>query len=139
MERLLRHRSCISTALMVLVVMVTIRYVDGYQKTFPASQWRYERPEGVDWVRVCNPKCDTIHTMSVYWLYKEGDDWVAGGGPIGYGKLSPEVILKPDGTQEARPIRFAPDLKLDQVKLGWWWPGTRDKPINDTQKGNLDD
>jgi hypothetical protein len=113
------------------MVRVTVHYVDGSRVTCPAEDWVHVRADGVDTVVVANPSgCTTFHGRSAYWLYPEGEAWVAGAASFGYDRHHvPEVLVHPDGVMETRRFEYVPDLKHEQVKLGWWWPGTTGRPV----------
>lgn len=116
---------------MVLTPKVTIEYVDGTVYRFDAGVWQSQRGHGVDTVVVANESGpSTFSGHSVYWLYREGDVWVAGQASFAYSPvIPPEVLFLPDGTQDTRPIEYVPDLKHNQIKLGWWMPGTKGRPL----------
>jgi hypothetical protein len=82
--------------------------------------------EGVHSVLVTNGRRGVaVSGRSLYWLRQVGDDLHVGGATLGYGEDHVvETIVHPDGTQQAVRREFVPDLAHDEVKLGWWWPGT---------------
>lgn len=103
---------------------LAIRYVDGSWFRGSVLDWERSRADGVDEVVIGNPRTCSFAGGSVYWLYPEGDTWVAGSGGVGasYGPDNPppEIVFLSDGRQVARRIRHMPDLLHSQVKLGWW-------------------
>lgn len=118
-------------------VWVELRYVDGAFEASEARNWPRLRAEAVDEVKICaareprKPRCTALSGQSIYWVYREGDAWVMGGGGVGPeyfaqgGELPAEVLVTSSGEHRARRIRFMPDLRLRDVKLGWWWPEKR--------------
>lgn len=108
-----------------------VAYVDGSVQRAPAGLWRTLRSDGVDWVVVSNATGpSTFSGHSAYWLYREGDVWVAGQASFHYSRvIPPEVLFLPDGTQGTRAIDYVPDLPHSAIKLGWWLPGTTGRPI----------
>lgn len=102
---------------------VRIRYVGGAEVAGPPEAWPRWRADGVDEIWVGNPLETSFSGHSLYWFYPEGDSWVAGSGSLYPNGLPPEVIFGLDGRQESRPIDGMPDIRHDQVKLGWWRPG----------------
>jgi hypothetical protein len=105
-------------------VIVRVGYVDGQLVEGEPSRWQDWPGQGVDWVEVASgPGRTRLSGQSVYWLYREGEAWVMGGGPVGYGTLPPELVVTEE-RQDARAVRFMPDLPREAVKLGHWWRGT---------------
>lgn len=100
--------------------LVRIRYTDGTEVAGTTEQWPTWRADGVDEVRVGNPRETIFMGYSLYWLYRDGDAWVAGCGTVGAADLPPEVIFTRDGEQHSRPIQSVPDIRHRDVKLGWW-------------------
>jgi hypothetical protein len=95
------------------------------------DDWPSSASEAVDYVEVRTKSGSTrIAGQSVYWAYSEGDHWVVGGAPLGYGVPAPEILVYEDGRQEARSIRYVPDLYHRSVKLGWWWPDEPRRPVD---------
>lgn len=111
-------------------IRVRVQYVDGAYFDVPCSEWESLPGEGIDYIEIGTSRFTRTSGHSVYWIYKEDKNWIMGSGPVGYGKLSPEVVVEADGTQTARTIEFMPDLHLKNVKLGWWWPDEERRPIN---------
>lgn len=101
-----------------------IRYVDGVETTAPLERWRDVRADGVDWFEVTTRTGTTRWKgHSLYWLRRDGDDWIAGAASF-YPNARGELTIHPDGSEEARPIgETVPDLKHHEVKLGWWAEG----------------
>lgn len=101
---------------------VTIHYVDGTDQT---GSWSELDTEGVDRVSI-HTATGTISlaSASLYWMYAEEECWVAGWGSVRYDPNPlTEIVIAPDGSQTERGVPFMPDLRLRDVKLGWWWPG----------------
>lgn len=110
---------------------VRIGYVDGRSVEASITDWPFLDAEGLDFVDVISSVGTTrISGQSVYWAYREGDHWVVGGAPLGYGQITPEIMAHDEGRQEARQIGFAPDLDHRSVKLGWWWPDEPRRPVD---------
>lgn len=105
---------------------IRIVYVDNQQiEVSSAAAWEIARGEGIDYIEISNPLLCHIHSASLYWLYEEHDTLVAGWGSVRYDPNPlTEILFYKDGNQEERKIEFMPDLRLSQVKLGHWWPGT---------------
>lgn len=104
---------------------VRVRYVDGSEYAVAPDDWTTLPGAGVDVVYLLTASGDRRSgSHSLYWLYPEGDSWVAGEGSVRYDP-NPlvEVIVAPDGRMTERTIPYMPDLRLSQVKLGWWRPG----------------
>ena len=110
--------------------IVRVGYVDGRKLEGSIDQWSQLPSEGVDWVEVGINSFTRTSGNSIYWVYPEDASWVMGAAPAGYGKLPPEIVIAADGTQTARTIEFMPDLHLEEVKLGWWWPEEKRRPID---------
>lgn len=109
--------------------IVRIRYVTGRVEAASVSAWPELPAEGIDWVEIGHHHFTRTMGMSIYWVYREGNRWVMGSGPVGYGALPAEVLVGADDQHEARAIEFMPDLPHSAVKLGWWWPGTTNRPV----------
>lgn len=110
--------------------IVRVTYVDGTTLSLAASEWRWMRAEGIDWVAIGHEKFTMLSGQSLYWVYAEGDFWVMGGGPVGYGAVPPEVLVGRDDEHISRPVQFMPDLMHRDVKLGHWWPNEPRRPID---------
>jgi hypothetical protein len=102
------------------VIRVEVRYVNGSLIAAQPEAWASLRCDGVDYVDVTDAAGNTsrIQGQSVYWMYREGDAWVAGGGVVGH----PEIIEVTVPGHEFRRPHHMPDLDHAQVKLGWWLP-----------------
>lgn len=113
---------------------VHIRYTDGAEVSGTAEDWPRWRSDGVDEVRIGNPKETVFGGHSIYWLYWEertgapAGYWVAGAGTVGnvYNEIPSEVMFHASGEQWARPVKFMPDVSHAAVKLGWWRSGRPD-------------
>lgn len=106
---------------------VRIEYVDGRTIEATADKWPILPAEGVWSVTWSNKEGESlIHSgHSLYWCYREHGRscYIVGEGTVAnvYGMLlPPETLLYLDGHQESRPVKFMPDLRHDQIKLGWW-------------------
>ena len=99
---------------------IAVGYVNGQLIETTVGGWPLLRSEGIDHVDLIDEagNASRIQGQSVYWLYREGDTWVAGGGVIGHPEIS-EVVVP--GHRWRRP-QHMPDLEHAQVKLGWWLP-----------------
>jgi hypothetical protein len=106
------------------VVTVEVRYVNGTLITTQPEAWVSLRADGIDYVDLTDDggNASRIQGQSVYWLYREGDAWVAGGGIVGHAEMVEATV---PGHEYRRP-RYMPDLDHAQVKLGWWLPGDGD-------------
>lgn len=100
-----------------------ITYVDGtVDEGGNVHDWADARADGVSRIDIGRGQ----HAgSSFYWLYKEdiGEGeiaWVSGGFSI-HDIEAHEFIHRENGERLARKVRSIPDLKHDQVKLGWWW------------------
>jgi hypothetical protein len=103
---------------------VEVHYVNGTLITTQLEAWTSLRGDGIDYVDLIDDagNASRIQGQSVYWLYQEGDAWVAGGGIVGH----PEIIETVVPGHGFRRPQHMPDLAHDQVKLGWWLPGDGD-------------
>jgi hypothetical protein len=104
---------------------VVVHYVDGTTTEGTVVDWPGLPSHGVDWVEIARVR---FKGKSVYWLYPEGDDWIAGCASFYEDAKNAELIVHPDGSQDERPIEWVPDLAHVNVKLGWWRPGTEGQP-----------
>lgn len=103
-----------------------IAYVDGTVQQGTAEGWPYLRSDGVDSVTLIDGDLSVrFASASLYWLYAEDGEWVSGCASVGY---DPNPIREIIGTDRERLRPYLPDLAHEQVKLGWWWPGTTDRP-----------
>jgi hypothetical protein len=103
---------------------VVVCYVNGQVIETTVGGWSLLRGDGIDHVDLIDDagNASRIQGQSVYWLYQEGDAWVAGGGIVGH----PEIIETAVPGHGFRRPQHMPDLAHDQVKLGWWLPGDGD-------------
>jgi len=104
---------------------VSVTYEDETVLEAPASHWPQLRADGVQqFVVSCAGRSVSFAANSIYWLYPEGENIVAGCGSVRYdpNPLN-EVVIEPDGKQSSRKIEFMPDLQHERVKLGWWKHG----------------
>lgn len=94
-----------------------VRYVDGTEVTVAPEVWPWLRADGVDYVDIGG---HWLQGFTLYWLYPDGDGWVAGG----YGPDPPLELTfgRSDGVIELRRPDGVRDLAHAQVKLGWWLP-----------------
>lgn len=103
-------------------VQVFVTYEDDSVQSGLAAEWTSLRSDGVQKVIVeCNGLSVMFHASSLYWLYPEGLNFVAGSGSVRYDPNPlAEIVIAPDGSQTERRIESMPDLNHNQVKLGWW-------------------
>lgn len=105
---------------------VLIRYVDGQSTRATIDLWPTLRAEGVDEVWIYDLSgVVTFSGQSLYWVYPDGDMYVAGSAAVAYSKTITEIVFDGLGGQTERHLHFLPDLAHADVKLGHWWP---DKP-----------
>ena len=112
------------------MIRLHVKYVDGAYFDIPVHDWTSLDGQGIDYIEIGVEHFTKTSGHSIYWVYPEGDTWVMGSGPVGYGAISPEVVVAQDGTQLARDIQFMPDLHHSDIKLGWWWPDVEQRPID---------
>ncbi len=112
-------------------IFLWLKYVNGRLITTPIENWKAQPTEGLDEVAIGYTNFTKLSGQSIYWVYKENGFWVMGGGPVGYGKLPPEILVGSSDQHIARSINFMPDLKLDDIKLGYWWPNESRRPIDE--------
>lgn len=113
------------------MIRVIVLYVDGREFNVPVGDWASLPMQGIDKVAIgSNGRFTFTSGQSIYWVYEENDYWIMGAGPVGYGEIPPEILVFADGTQSARSIRFMPDLHIENVKLGWWWPDEERRPVD---------
>lgn len=98
---------------------VRIEYVDGTSTEGDAEDWPRLRSDGVDRVNVAGI---WIAGHSLYWLRREDGGYSAGAASF-YPNPLFGVFISDEGVQTERDIEFVPDLRHDEVKLGWWWRG----------------
>jgi hypothetical protein len=99
------------------VTSALIRYVDGTELAVTLDAWPDVRGDGVDYFDIDGHR---FQGFTLYWLYPDGDNWVAGG----YGPDPPlELLFSPSGdVVTTRRPAYPPDLAHGQVKVGWWLP-----------------
>lgn len=105
---------------------ITVCYVDGTTQSGSIETWPNLRPDGVDRVELLTATGTVVvSAASAYWLYRENENWIIGWASFRYDP-NPlcEIIVASDGFQTERQREFAPDLYHQDIKLGWWWPGT---------------
>lgn len=102
----------------------TIVYSDR-EITRPVAEWTRVAGEDVQYLTVGVPGAVTsFQAASLYWLYWEDDTVVVGSGSVRYDPNPlTEILIARDGKQTERKREFFPDLRLPQVKLGWWKHG----------------
>jgi hypothetical protein len=99
------------------VATVEVRYVTGTLIGTQAEAWAELRGDGIDHVDLSHDEQTyRIQGRSIYWLRREGDLWVVGGGTV---SDIEEATATADGFAIRRPEHM-PDLGHDHVKLGWW-------------------
>lgn len=103
---------------------VQVEYVDGSTQIAPLELWPDLRGDGVDSVTISTPHGSRrAASHSLYWLYPEDSTWVTGEASVGYDPNPlTEVVFNEEWMAE-RKVDYLPDLKLEQIKLGWWVPG----------------
>lgn len=96
-----------------------------------AQKWNSSQfwEQGVNRVAVCNPECQWIRGVSMYWLYWEWPQdakdgyWVMGGaglGPSYNGRGIPETLFFRDESVRQRKYQYVKDFYLHDYKVGWW-------------------
>lgn len=109
--------------------MIRVGYVSGQTVSALVEDWHDLPSEGVDFVELTNDAGSIrVSGHSLYWLYREGPNWVLGGGSIGYTNPLGETVVPVSGNHEYRDIEYLPDLLARNVKLGHWWPGKERPP-----------
>lgn len=83
------------------MAQVRVRYVDGTEVSATPEAWRHLRGDGVDFVEWNGER---FEGGSFYWLTRVDGEWQAG------------MVAWQD----------IPDMALDEVKLGHWWPTDAD-------------
>ena len=102
-----------------------ITYVDGEVVHLTSAEWPEVRAEGVDRIDF---GCVQRTGDSIYYLYQEQitDDgeiaWVCGSFGV-YTDHATESVMRMNGECLGRIRRTMPDLKQNQIKLGWWRSG----------------
>ena len=109
---------------------VKIKYVDGVEINISVDRWSFAKSDGIDEIAIGYNKFTKLSGQSIYWVYKEEDFWVMGGAPAGYGNIPPEVLVGKDDNHLSRSINFAPDLKINDIKLGHWWINEPRRPVD---------
>lgn len=108
-------------------MQLQVRYVDGKSFTCAPCDWVALPGQGVDMLIASN-EAGACHFggHSVYWTYRDNtvDAWAVGQASFGYSYTPPEVLFYDNGSMLTREIKYVPDLQHNQVKLGWWRPGT---------------
>lgn len=99
---------------------VVIEYVDGTQQAADVSEWADLRGDGVNAVGVQGARAQG---QSVYWLRRDAEGRLRFGGASFYEQKPFEVICVDEGQWIEAQIDddHVPDLRHDEVKLGWWW------------------
>lgn len=103
---------------------ITINYVDGTQQTAPITEWSNLQSEGVDLVTITDVSGSVkLSGASLYWVYEENEQFVAGCGSVRYDHNPiTEIIFNGHGGQIERKREYVPDLLHRHVKLGHWRP-----------------
>ena len=108
-------------------MILELQYVHGFTVSITPECWASFPGEGIDKITINTIEgLNVVQNHSIYWLYKEEDNWILG-------RCSPytsemyEVIIDKDGWVSTRKIKFMPDLLHGAIKLGWWRPG-EDRP-----------
>jgi hypothetical protein len=104
------------------MIDVRIEYVDGTLRSGPPTYWEHLPAQGVYEITITHSRYGALKLKghSVYWCYPEGESWVFGGGSVLYdGGNKCEALFGPL-KMESREVRYMPDLKHNQVKLGHW-------------------
>lgn len=99
-------------------IFLFISYVDGTTKRSTAEDWVNLPSEGINYIIIDNIR---ICCASLYWLYPEDDHYVVGWGSVRYDPNPLTEIELYGGLQKERQIEYMPDLKISQIKLGYWW------------------
>lgn len=103
--------------------MIRVGYVSGRTLEAAPEDWPGLPSEGVDFVEFTNEAGMVgVSGHSLYWLYRERESWVVGGGTVGSRNPLGETVVG-KGDHRYREIDFMPDLSIGAVKLGAWWPG----------------
>jgi hypothetical protein len=102
----------------------TIHFVDGESIESTTRDWGAIRADGVDHIDF---GCVTKSGDSVYYLYPENITeteiaWVVGSFAV-YTDAAQESIMRQNGEVFGRMRRTMPDIKHQQLKLGWWRSG----------------
>ena len=106
-----------------MIPTVEIKYIDEEVIKITADEWDTVRAEGVDEIIMCNPLPIHCSGHSLYWLYKDGDNYVLGGASPYIPEKIAEVLFTVADLQVEREIDYMPDLLHKDIKLGWWREG----------------
>jgi len=99
-----------------------VEYIDGEVIESSTKEWEKIRPEGINSI---NLKGRThLSGDSIYFIYPDTilDNeivWMVGSFAV-YMNTCTEFMIRQNGEVIGRERRSMPDLKHDQVKLGWW-------------------
>jgi len=101
---------------------VEILYEDHTTVSGDAEDWATMRSDGVQEITLIHGRYRNVfHGASLYWLYREELNWVAGQTGVKYDpNMITEIITFPSGKQEERQCVYLPDLQHNEIKLGWW-------------------
>lgn len=106
-----------------------IVYTDESVAEGTVDDWPTLRADGIDTVRIGDR---VFHGHAIYWLKFEpetdGGSWVFGMASTYVSPPPPEVLFRLNGSVVERNIVTVPDLRHDEVKLGWWKRPTSEKP-----------
>ena len=103
-------------------VRVVIAYEDDTTQEGSFEEWADLRSDGVQAVTLIRGRYRNVFSgASLYWLYQEGENWIAGQTGVHYDP-SPitEIITEPTGRQYERQSPYLPDMSHTAMKLGWW-------------------
>lgn len=108
----------------VSAITIDVSYVPrikGGSLRVEPREWPDLIGHGVDRVIVTGTEQTiTLEGQSLYWLQPVADGWILGGVPYGSHSTA-SYLLKPDGSIAGVAVEGRlPDLKISQVKLGWW-------------------
>ena len=111
----------------MFTIQVTIKYTDGRIWNGSLATWADAPSEGIDTI---NAGGTQLSGDSIYYCQVQDVRAIAGepaklafvvGSYAPYHKTRfQEVVFCSDGTAIARWCYFPPDLKISEVKLGWW-------------------
>ena len=102
-----------------------IKYVDGELIRATTADWCNLRPDGIDYVDFF---CIQRAGHSIYYLCEDNIKydgeiaWVVGGMSL-YEHNCEESIIRSTGEVMMRVVTSLPDLRHDQIKIGWWRRG----------------